>query len=564
MFALMLFRTVPLFHCGEKKASTAVAAIIFSIFSLLCNQKLAASPATNVSEITELRLVDYLQKVLDNNDSVQARMLEAEAGHRRESAERGIFEPNLSASATRVINKRTNNVEQAAQQNGQFFFSERNTIYDTGLETLLPLGGKVRLGYTLSDLVNNINPIPFLTTTNSRFIEQYQTFVGVTLTQPLLKNAGQSYIMAGIRMAALESDIAFQEYRRQLMATISQAESAYWNLYYAQEQLRFFEESVAVAESILGDSQEKFKAGQGAELDVLEAQSGLAVRKTKQNEALQSFYDAMSYVRAFTGAMPGEQRHVLRAVDIPMTTNEPASYAANFKQAFDLNPDFLIQRKKVAEEKLRLNVARNQLLPELNLKGAYGYNGLGRTPGESWEIAETTDFPSWSLGAELVIPLGGNIKGRNQFAAARLTYQSAIANLNGVQTEIANALDASIQKVRSWHDSIQSYETVVSFNENLLKTQRERLRVGTIEPRKVFEVEADLLDARQSLAQALVQSQRAMLQLQIVAGSLLKDRGLDMNRDELRQKTLALLREHKLPTADYLPVLNVQPSGGAR
>ena len=56
--------------------------------------------------------------------------------------------------------------------------------------------------------------------------------------------------LANLRLTALESDIAFQEYRRQLMLTLSQAESAYWNLYYAQEQLRFFKESISVAESI--------------------------------------------------------------------------------------------------------------------------------------------------------------------------------------------------------------------------------------------------------------------------------------------------------------------------
>ena len=561
----MLIPMVRLFSLVGKKAVSAVTVVAgISILCLLGCQNLCASPSTNANEVVELRLTDYLQKVLDNNDTVQARILEAEAGFRKERGEHGIFEPEWDASINRVINKRTNNVQQAAEQSGQFFFSERNTIYDTGLQALLPTGGKVRIGYTLSDLVNNVNPFGgLLTSTNSKFIQQYQTFIGVTLTQPLLKNAGAGYTLAGVRMAALESDIAFQEYRRQLMLTISQAESAYWNLYYAQEQLRFFRESVSLAESVLNDSQEKVNAGQGSELDVLEAQSGLALRKTKQNEALQSYYDAMSQVRAFTGAMPTEQRRELRAMDIPATTNEPLSYADNFHNAFDLNPDFLVQRKKVAEENLRLGVARNQLLPDLNLKAAYGYNGLGRTPGDSWDLVEGQEFPSWTVGAELTIPLAGNIKGRNQLAAARLTYQSALASLNGVQTEIANALDASLQKVRSWRDSIQSYETVVGFNENLLKTERERLKVGTIEPRKVFEVEADLLDSRQNLAQALVQSQRAMLQLQIVAGSLLKDRGLDMSRDELRQKTLALLHEHKLPAAQYLPVLNFQSSGDA-
>jgi outer membrane protein TolC len=562
----MLTRTEPLCTWARKKAARAVVGVVVtSILCLFVGQNLPAAPSTNTNEVVELRLMDYLQRVLDHNNTIQAKIFEAEAGVRKERAELGIFEPDWTASVSRVINKRTNNVQQAAEQSGQFFFSERNTIYDTGLETLLPTGAKIRLGYTMSDLVNNVNPFGgFITRSNDTFIQQYQTFVGATVTQPLLKNAGTGYTMAGIRLAALESDIAFQEYRRQLMLTLSQAESAYWNLYYAQEQLQFFQESVSVAQSVLDDSQEKVKAGQGSDLDVLEAQSGLAVRKTKQNEALQSYYDAMSQVRAFTGAMPTEQRRDLRAVDMPATTNEPASYAENFRNAFYLNPDYQIQRKKVAQENLRLGVARNQVLPELDLKAAYGFNGLGRTPGDSWDLVESRDFPSWTVGAELTVPLAGNIKGRNQLAAAKLTYRAAVADLNGIQAEIANALDATLRKVRSWRDSIESYETVVRFNEDLLKTERERLKVGTIEPRKVFEVEADLLDSRQNLAQALVQLQRTMLQLQVVAGSLLKDRGLDMNRYELREKTLALLHEHKLSRAEYLPLLNVQPYGDAQ
>ena len=525
---------------------------------------LFGATATAKSEIVELRLDDYLRNVLDHNESLQAHLLEAEAGHRKARAEWGAFEPEVTASIVRESNQRTNNVQQAAQQGSQFYFSERNTIVDGGLQALLPIGGKVRLGYTLSDLVNNVNPLgSFLSTSTNRFIQQYQTFVGVTLTQPLLKNGGFTVNLAGIRMAALDSEIAFQEYRRQLMLTLSQAEVAYWNLYYAQEQLRFFEESVSVAESILNDSQEKLKAGQSSELEVLESQSGLALRKTKQNEALQSYYEAMSQVRAFTGASPMEQARTLHALDIPAVTNAPDSYAESFQKAFELNPDYLMQRKKVAEEKLRLDVSRNQLLPNLNVKAAYGYNGLGRTPGESWNLAERGYFPSWSLGAELTVPLGGNFKGRHQFAAAQLTYQGAIINLESVQTQIANALEVSIQKARSWQDSIQSYQTVVHFNEALLKTQRERLNVGKIEPRKVLEVEADLLDSRQSLAQAVVQLRRAGLQLQIVGGTLLKDRGMDLSRDELRHKTLALLHRDVLPADVYKPVLDIQPGGGA-
>src|SRR6185437_12764712 len=220
-----------------------------------------------------------------------------------------------------------------------------------------------------------------------------------------------------------------------------------------------------------------------------------------------------------------------------------------------LNPDYLIQLQKVEQEKVRLGVARNQRLPELDFKGAYGYNGLGSTPGDSLNFLESRDFPSWSMGLELHIPLGGGIKERNDFKAAKLTLQESVANLNAIQTQIANALDAGIRKTRRWQESIQSYQSVIDFNESLLKTQEARLRAGTIEPRKVLEVEADLFDARQSLAEALVQRQRALLALQLAEGTILKEIHLDTTREELRRKTEAMLSRHSLPLNAFQPIL---------
>jgi len=511
--------------------------------------------SSNSAPPLDLTLGNYLQLVARQNETLQAQMLEAEAARYKARGEWGTFEPALTASATREANKRQNNTEQQAAQSGQPIFSERNTIYDTGLETLIPTGANIRLGFTESDLVNNVNPVPFFGSTNNTFTREYQTFVGLTFTQPILKNAGENVTMANIRIAAMESDIAFQQYRRQLMLAISQAEAAYWNLYFAQEQLAFFKESVGLAETVLSDSRERLKAGRAAELDVMEAQSGLGLRLSKQNEALQNFYDALGQVQSLSGMAPLEHGRVVHAVDRPPPEVRTPAYAESYQRAFDLNPDYLIQLKKVDQEKVRMGVARNQRLPELDFKSAYGFNGLGRTPGDSLDFMETRDYPSWSLGFELRIPLGGGIKERNDFQSAKLTLQEAVENLSAIQTQIANALDAGIRKTRKWQESIQSYQSVIDFNESLLKTQVARLNAGTIEPRKVLEVEADLFEARQSFAEALVQRQRTLLALQLAEGTLLKESDLELTRDELRRRTEAMLSRHSLPMNAFRPIL---------
>src|SRR5208282_2248099 len=111
-------------------------------------------------------------------------------------------------------------------------------------------GAKIHLGYNLSDLRNNIPSGGIIPVTMG---SQWQSFFGLTIDQPLLKNFGFAASMAGIRVAALSSRIAFQEYRRQLMTLISTTEATYWNLYFAQEQVHALEESVKTAETILRD-----------------------------------------------------------------------------------------------------------------------------------------------------------------------------------------------------------------------------------------------------------------------------------------------------------------------
>ncbi len=510
----------------------------------------AAMPA-NHTQVVDLRLHDYLQTVLRQNNTLQSQMLQSEAARRKSKAELGAFEPLLELSAMHEANKRTNTVVQQASQNGQGYFNERNNVYDSGIESLLPTGGKIRLGYTLSDLGNNVNPYGnILSTTNQIWTRQYQTFVGATFTQPLLQNGGVTVTLAELRLAAADSEIGFQQYRRQLMLTVAQAENAYWNLYFAQEQLRFFDDSVAVAQNVLDDSRQMLKAGQGSELDVMEAQSGLALRETKRNEVLQGYLDALGDLQSLAGTAPapriaGPAEPTIRVVDAPPETNAIITYADGFADSIQMNPDFLIQKQKLRQEELRLGVAKNQLLPELDFKAAYGFNGLGSTPNDSWAMAQDQTFPSWSVGLQLTIPLGGNIKARNLASAAKLNLQAAYTGLCGMQTEIANHLNSAIRKTRAWQQSIQNYQTVVRFNEELLQTEFARLKAGTIEARKVLEVEADLLDARQNLASALVKSQQSELQVELASGSLLKSLHLDVTREELKQESTGLMSRNR-------------------
>lgn len=214
------------------------------------------------------------------------------------SGEKGIFEPEMIQTSDRVESARANTVEQTLAQNpfgsGTSVFNQKNNSYNVGIEALQPLGTRLRVGYTLRDLNNNLN--------GTRFPGgEFESSISLTLTQPLLKNAGVAVTTAAIRLAAIASDAAYQDYRKQFMQIVAGSEAAYWDLHLAQEQLRLAQDSLKVADTILTDNRTRLAAGKATELDVLQAQAGVVFRQARGAEAEQKLVDATGRLASFLG-----------------------------------------------------------------------------------------------------------------------------------------------------------------------------------------------------------------------------------------------------------------------
>ena len=492
---------------------------------------------------------EFLNLVLERNESLQIRSLEVRIAEKRLKAESGIYEPELLLGYDRVYNKRENTAEQR-RSSGVAIFEEENNIYTTGIEALVPTGAKVRLGYTLRDLRNNLQDPALGTIFTNKPGEEYQSFAGISLTQPLLKNAWFSSTMANIRLAGLAGDVAFQEYRRQLMIVITTAEAAYWNLFLTQEQLRFFRESVRLSESLVADNEERLRAGRGSELEVLEAKSGVALRRTKLAEAEQRFFETAAQISGLMAEVVNDSAPAVRAMDAPQVNPAP-EFLASGKAAFELNPDYLAQSKKLEQENVRVAYAKNQRLPQLDLKGSYGLNGLGSSPGSSWDDILDGGFPSWSAGVELHVPLGGGIRGKHELGAAKLRKEQALRMLKDIENQMLNAITTALRKLRATENSVRDYEQIVAFNQELLDSEMKQLEAGKVSSRRILDIDAALFEAKNAVVEAKVQSARARLELELVQGSVLKARALELSRRDLEEQTIRKLQDAGVSSDAY-------------
>jgi outer membrane protein TolC len=236
-----------------------------------------------------------------------------------------------------------------------------------------------------------------------------------------------------------------------------------------------------------------------------------------------------------------------RAIDIPASVVDELTSSQDVQMAFQDNPDYRIRLRQAEQEQVRVRYTRNQRLPQLDAKASYGFNALGTNVSGAWDNIERAEYPAWSVGVEMRVPLGGGAKEKNEYLAAKLNHQKSLIAIQEAETQILNAIDAARYRVRASFENIASQQSVVQYNEKLLNTQLDKLSVGSIDSRTVLETEEKLFDARMAFVEILVVYRKSLLDLDLIRGSYLKMRNLEISPYQLTSRTEDYLRRLKTP-----------------
>lgn len=496
--------------------------MVHKLFLSVVGVFLSSIATAEVAELA-LSLEDCRELVLRQNLELAAQKLEMEATRSLYDGERRAFwEPVLVLSGQRESNERENNTEQFISQ-GVENFEERNTIYELALEQPVGTGGTLQFAYELRNLQNNLR--------EQRELEgpeqEYEGFMGLVLTQPLLRNAGTGMSRAMIRMAREESEAAFQAWRRQMMQSVGSAEAAYWDLEIAQRRVVLREASVRVAEKVLEDNRARLEAGRGAEVEVQQAEAGLAVRQTQLLEARQGLVEASNRLNTFFSESIRDRNFLLRATDSPELREVTVDPLPLFDEAVRLHPDILMREHRKAQQEIRRDFSRNQQLPELNVTATYGFNGLADTSSDALAEARDADFVSWSVGLQLRMGLGGNQRAAGEAQAAQLRYQQEETGLKATEVALMNQLSSSLRRVENNFAQARNYQQVAKLNAQLLETELARLEAGQSDSRKVLDTEEQLTQALEAEAESISRFTVALLELELSAGTLLQARGIE-------------------------------------
>src|SRR5580658_7068523 len=203
-----------------------------------------------------------------------------------------------------------------------------------------------------------------------------------TITQPLMQGFGRPSNTRFIRIAKNNRELSDVAFRLQVITTVNQIQTMYWDLVYAYENARVQKESLAFAEKTLSDTKKQVFFGGMATTESVRAQSTVAQDQQALTVALTNLQLEQLLMKNALSRTLRDQ--TLAAAEVIPTSTMEVPENEPIQPTQDLINEALRHRADLVESRIQLNTSeisnkavRNALLPTLDLFAYYGGTGLG-------------------------------------------------------------------------------------------------------------------------------------------------------------------------------------------
>jgi len=313
-------------------------------------------------------------------------------------------------------------------------YRDRNWQLSAGARRRTSLGGEVEIAQELGRQYNN-----------SRFFippDQGQTRLEVSFTQPLLKKAGRSYNEGQIVLAQVDTEAAREELRGKLENHSLEVTRAYWDVYRARailwQRQKLFDSATRILELLA--ARESVDA---VRRQVLRAQAAVATRRSEIMRAAAEVRNAESRLRLLVNdpRLTNGGQIELIPTEVPIAYAVSVSMRGSLEKALSSRPDIAAAIREIRAASIRLGMAENELMPQLDLflstyvAGLEGDARIRTAFGNQF----TDGGPGYSLGLLFEMPFGNR--------SAQAEVRSRQAELRKVTFQLQSTIEAALTEV---------------------------------------------------------------------------------------------------------------------
>ncbi len=182
------------------------------------------------------------------------------------------------------------------------------------------------------------------------------------------------------------------------------------------------------------------------------------------------------------------------------------------ESAYELRPDYQAARFGIVRRRVSHALAKNQLLPQLNFVGSYGYSGQDREFSVARSQVRDQDARSYSAGIVVSVPLTFT-EGRGRVRSARLNLKQSEEDLVRLEQEIAIDVAAAAGFLETTRLRVAAARNAVDLAERSLSAEQKKLEAGTNSVNATFlvlQAQEQLAQTQNTYARALADQRRAI------------------------------------------------------
>jgi outer membrane protein len=460
----------------------------------------------------KVTITEAILLCLENNPSLVVERLNPSIRQTFEDQERAVFDPAINAdvSGGRVKGERLGDSDSKTED-----FTTNAAEGSISLSQYFPTGTTVALeaGTQMDD--SSLNEDKF-----------FSTRLGMTVTQALARGYGTEVNLVRLQQARLDTRMSEYELRGFTEFLVAEVERTYWDYALARRQIEIVEESLKVANQQLNETKQLITVGRLAKAELAAVQAEVASQEQALIEARASKESIrLQLLRLLNPAGPGLWQ---REIDLIHQPTLPEIKLEDVELHVDvsmrLRPILNEARLEIMRGDLELVRTSNGLLPLMDLFITLGKSGYANSFGESIRNISKDSYDALA-GVKFNYPVFNRDAEAVQRRAllSRDQSQKALENLSQlVEVDVRTAyIDVDRTK-----QQIAASSVTRKFDEEKLRTETEKLRVGKSTSFLVAQAQRDLLVSRIAEVRALANYLKALVELYRQDGSLLERRGI--------------------------------------
>jgi HAE1 family hydrophobic/amphiphilic exporter-1 len=482
-------------------------------------------PGTSGDQLN-LDLDSAYELALHRNLNLQVGRYSIAAADQNIFANTGIFDPNVTAG---VFGSFTRSPSSTLLDGAEVSESRRTSL-SLGVNQLLPTGTYLEL--TTGGLRQGSNSTFFFLNPN------YNADLTLNLRQPLLDGFGTLINRAGIVVAEIGRERTATGFETTVIATLSDVESAYWDLVAARRAIEVADQSLALAEQLLSETRERVKVGTSAPIDTVQSEATVATRRQEQITRRNAAANAEDMLKAVLGF--DEPQEWMTTI----ATTESYDYEPikpELREAIETahreRPE--IREKLFEMEQLDYNVkiAHHTTLPSLDLEASYGFGGLDGNAtiedpdtgtqtkvngnfGGAYDQLVDWDFPHWTVGLNLSVPIGNN-DAKAKLAQRRYESRRGAVELAALKQEITRQVRFAVRALYDGAANVDAAEAAMVLAKRNVEAEQTKFDNGLSTNYQLSQIQEDLASAQLTLIQAHLAYRKAMVGYQVATGILL-------------------------------------------